>query len=110
MRFEWSRGDRGNAVRLGRERAYLPLEGTVEAHGFLLAVAVKRSTRSDRLYQPLFEANVLKYLIEYVLRGAAFRFHVHIGHLTAQMSSATTAPRHSCRCCVAGPPLLRSTN
>jgi hypothetical protein len=27
---------------------------------------VKRTTRSDRLYQPLFEANALKYLIEEV--------------------------------------------
>lgn len=61
------------------ERAYLPLEGTVDGRAFLLAIAVKRSTRSDRLYQPLFEANVLKYLIEHVLRGAAFRFHVHMG-------------------------------
>jgi hypothetical protein len=39
---------------------------------------VKRTTRSDRLYQPLFEANVLKYLIETVLRGAAFRFYAHL--------------------------------
>jgi len=61
------------------EGAYRAVEGMVEARAFLLAVAVKRSTRSDRLYQPLFEANVLKYLIEHVLRGAAFRFHVHMG-------------------------------
>lgn len=60
------------------EKIHLKLEGTLDARSFLLAIAVKRSTRSDRLYQPLFEANVLKYLIQHVLRGAAFRFHVHM--------------------------------
>ena len=60
------------------EGAHRLLEGLVEGAGFLFAVAVKRTTRSDRLYQPLFEANILKYLIEFVLRGAAFRFHAHL--------------------------------
>lgn len=66
-------------ARLVLEQTYLPLEGMLEGRSFLFAIAVKRTTRSDRLYQPLFEANVLKYLIEEVLRGAAFRFHVHMG-------------------------------
>lgn len=61
------------------EGVYEQLEGTLNARSFLFAIAVKRTTRSDRLYQPLFEANVLKYLIEEVLRGAAFQFHVHMG-------------------------------
>lgn len=61
------------------ESAHVQLEGQLDARGFLFAVAVKRTTRSDRLYQPLFEANVLKYLISFVLRGAAFQFHVHMG-------------------------------
>ena len=60
------------------EEAYKLLEDAVDGSGFLFAVAVKRTTRSDRLYQPLFEANVLKYLIENVLRGAAFRFYAHL--------------------------------
>lgn len=60
------------------ENAHQLLENTIEGTGFLLAVAVKRTTRSDRLYQPLFEANILKYLIEVVLRGAAFRFYAHL--------------------------------
>ena len=63
------------------EHAYQDIEGTLDESSFLLAIAVKRSTRSDRLYQPLFEANVLKYLISHVLRGAALRFHVHMGSL-----------------------------
>lgn len=60
------------------ETAHRLLEGKIESSGFLFALAVKRTTRSDRLYQPLFEANVLKYLIEVVLRGPAFRFYAHL--------------------------------
>lgn len=60
------------------EGAHQLLEDSIDATGFLLAIAVKRTTRSDRLYQPLFEANILKYLIEFVLRGAAFRFYAHL--------------------------------
>ncbi len=60
------------------EEGYRLLEDSIESYGFLLAIAVKRTTRSDRLYQPLFEANILKYLIENVLRGAAFRFYAHL--------------------------------
>jgi hypothetical protein len=65
--------------RLLLEGMYQRLESKLEGRSFLFAIAVKRTTRSDRLYQPLFESNVLKYLIEEVLRGAAFRFHVHMG-------------------------------
>jgi len=61
------------------EGAHKQLEGTLDGRAFLFAIAVKRTTRSDRLYQALFEANILKYLIEVVLRGAAFRFYVHLG-------------------------------
>lgn len=61
------------------EHAYQHLEGQLDSSAFLLAIAVKRTTRSDRLYQPLYEATVLKFLIEYVLRGAAFRFYAHLG-------------------------------
>src|SRR5262249_52362545 len=61
------------------ETAHEGIAGTLDARNFLFAIAVKTSTRSDRLYQPLFEANVLKFLISYVLRGGAFRFHVHMG-------------------------------
>jgi Cfr10I/Bse634I restriction endonuclease len=61
------------------ETAHEAITGTLDARSFLFAIAVKTSTRSDRLYQPLFEANVLKFLIGYVLHGGAFRFHVHMG-------------------------------
>lgn len=66
------------ANRMALESAYQMVEGTLDARAFLFAIAVKRTTRSDRLYQPLFEANILKYLIQEVLRGSAFRFTVHM--------------------------------
>lgn len=68
-----------DANRQMLESAHEAITGTLEARSFLFAIAVKTSTRSDRLYQPLFEANVLKFLIGYVLHGGAFRFHVHMG-------------------------------
>jgi hypothetical protein len=67
-----------NAAMELLERSYLRLEGHVESTGFLFAIAVKKTTRSDRLYQPLFEANILRYLIENVLKGAAFKFYAHL--------------------------------
>ncbi|AEG50073.1 Cfr10I/Bse634I restriction endonuclease [Sphingobium chlorophenolicum L-1] len=60
------------------QRAHADIEGTIEGRNFLFAIAVKTSTRSDRLYQPLFEANVLKFIIGFVLRGSALKFHVHM--------------------------------
>jgi hypothetical protein len=67
-----------NENRQFLEAAYSKIEGTLDARSFLFAIAVKTSTRSDRLYQPLFEANVLKFIIGFVLRGGAFKFHVHM--------------------------------
>lgn len=60
------------------ETAWQSIQGTLEGRHFLFAVAVKTSVRSDRLYQALFEANVLKYILGYILRGPAIRFHAHI--------------------------------
>lgn len=60
------------------ETAWRGIQNTLEGRHFLFAIAVKTSTRSDRLYQALFEANVLKYILGYVLRGPAIRFHAHL--------------------------------
>lgn len=60
------------------ETAWQSIQGSLEGRHFLFAIAVKTSTRSDRLYQALFEANVLKYILGYVLRGPAIRFHAHL--------------------------------
>lgn len=82
--------DRSNLT--GLLQAHSKIEGTIEGRNFLFAIAVKTSTRSDRLYQPLFEANVLKFLIGYVLRGAQLKFHVHMESFEgADVSGAYTA-------------------
>jgi len=81
-RFSEPVKDLSETGRLVIETGYTRAEGTLEGRSLLFAIAVKRTTRSDRLYQPLFEANVLKYLIEVVLGGAAFRFNVHLGSFT----------------------------
>lgn len=60
------------------ETAWRTLRNALEGRHFLFAIAVKTSTRSDRLYQALFEANALKYILGYVLRGPAIRFHAHL--------------------------------
>jgi hypothetical protein len=60
------------------ETAWQRIQGTLEGRHFMFAIAVKTSTRSDRLYQALFEANVLKFIIGYVLRGPAIKFHAHL--------------------------------
>jgi len=60
------------------ETAWQRLQAALEGRHFLFAIAVKTSTRSDRLYQALFEANVLKYILGYVLRGPAIRFYAHL--------------------------------
>jgi len=72
-------GNLSGSTQILLAEAHRKLEGLIAGSGFLMAIAVKRTTRSDRLYQPLFEANVLKYLIQSVLEGAAFRFYAHLG-------------------------------
>jgi hypothetical protein len=57
--------------------AHLDLEGRIEADEFVLGVAIKKSLRSDRLYQPLYEANVMQLLLETKLRAPHLDFEVH---------------------------------
>lgn len=59
------------------ESAYRQLEGKIAQDELLFAIAIKRTMRSDRLYQPLFEANVLKYLLHGLLNSHNFKFYVH---------------------------------
>lgn len=56
--------------------AYSVLEGKVEPEDLILAIAVKRSLRSDRLYQPLYEANVMQLLLEGFLGAPRVEFEV----------------------------------
>jgi hypothetical protein len=53
------------------------LEGRVSAGEIILAIAFKSSLRSDRLYQPLYEANVMQLLLEGHLGAPKVEFEVH---------------------------------
>lgn len=57
--------------------AYRLLEGRIAAGEFILAIALKKSLRSDRLYQPLYEANVMQLLLEGKLGAPRVDFEVH---------------------------------
>ena len=57
--------------------AYAGLAGRIEPHELILAIAAKRSLRSDRLYQPLYEANVMQLLLEHFLGAPRVDFEVH---------------------------------
>jgi hypothetical protein len=56
---------------------YKELEGRVEAGEIILAIALKKSLRSDRLYQPLYEANIMQLLLEGELGAPQVDFEVH---------------------------------
>jgi hypothetical protein len=71
--------------------AYRLLEGRIAAGEFLLAIALKKSLRSDRLYQPLYEANVMQLLLEGKLGAPRVDFEVHT------LESAGTAARDTYR-------------
>jgi hypothetical protein len=53
------------------------LEGQVEPGEIILAIALKKSLRSDRLYQPLYEANIMQLLLEGELSAPQVDFEVH---------------------------------
>lgn len=72
-------------------RAHLQLEGRVEAGEIILAIALKKSLRSDRLYQPLYEANIMQLLLESQLAAPRVDFEVHT------LESAGTAARDTYR-------------
>jgi hypothetical protein len=59
------------------QHAYQYLEGQIEPGEIVLAVAFKRSLRSDRLYQPLYEANIMQLLLEGHLDAPRVEFEVH---------------------------------
>lgn len=59
------------------QQAYRDMENRVEPGEILLAVALKRSLRSDRLYQPLYEANIMQLLLEGYLGAPRVEFEVY---------------------------------
>lgn len=64
-----------NQTRLAVARRHL--EGRIEPGEILLAIAFKKSLRSDRLYQPLYEANIMQLLLEGRLGAPKVEFEVH---------------------------------
>ncbi|QNP55337.1 Cfr10I/Bse634I family restriction endonuclease [Tessaracoccus defluvii] len=66
--------------------AHRTLEGKIEPGELILAIALKTSLRSDRLYQPLYEANVMEFLLERYLGAPRVEFEVHT--LTAEGTGA----------------------
>jgi hypothetical protein len=69
--------------------AHQAFEGQVKPDGFVLAMAVKKSLRSDRLYQPLYEANIMQLLLEGQLGAPRVEFEVHT------LADAGTAARET---------------
>jgi hypothetical protein len=53
------------------------VEQRIEPGEIILAMALKSSLRSDRLYQPLYEANVMQFLLEGHLGAPRVEFEVH---------------------------------
>jgi hypothetical protein len=66
--------------------AHKLVKGKVEPGEIILAMALKSSLRSDRLYQPLYEANVMQLILEGHLGAPRVEFEVHA--LTAEGTSA----------------------
>ncbi|MET9307714.1 Cfr10I/Bse634I family restriction endonuclease [Streptomyces cellulosae] len=66
---------RPSQATLASARQYV--EGRVSAGEIILAIAFKSSLRSDRLYQPLYEANVMQLLLEGFLGAPKVEFEVH---------------------------------
>ncbi|MFD6568302.1 Cfr10I/Bse634I family restriction endonuclease [Micromonospora profundi] len=70
----------GNLSRFGQQviaQAHRRVEGRIEPGEIILAMALKSSLRSDRLYQPLYEANVMQFLLEGHLKAPRVEFEVH---------------------------------
>ena len=59
------------------DHAYRDFDGRIPPGGFILAIALKKSLRSDRLYQPLYEANIMQLLLEGRLSAPQVDFEVH---------------------------------
>jgi hypothetical protein len=83
--------DLGHASQHVLRFAHRKLEGHVEAGEIILAIALKKSLRSDRLYQPLYEANIMQLLLEGKLNAPQVDFEVHT------LESAGTAARDTYR-------------
>lgn len=59
------------------DHAYQDVLGRLNAADILMAIALKKSLRSDRLYQPLYEANNMQIILEGRLGAPEVDFEVH---------------------------------
>jgi Cfr10I/Bse634I restriction endonuclease len=77
LRFQTELPDLGRTSQALLDHTYEDLEDRIEPGEFVLAVALKKSLRSDRLYQPLYEANIMQLLLEGRLGAPQVDFEVH---------------------------------
>ncbi|WP_435769733.1 Cfr10I/Bse634I family restriction endonuclease [Nocardioides sp. SYSU DS0651] len=70
-------GSLGLTQQATLSHAYSALAGRIEPGEMILAIAAKRSLRSDRLYQPLYESNIMQLLLEHFLGAPRVDFEVH---------------------------------
>jgi len=89
--FQLELSDLGHKSQKILRLAHRKLERLVEAGEIILAIALKKSLRSDRLYQPLYEANIMQLLLEGKLGAPQVDFEVHT------LESAGTAARDTYR-------------
>lgn len=69
--------DLGHSSQAILRNLHKHLEGHLAAGEIILAIAMKKSLRSDRLYQPLYEANIMQLLLEGELGAPQVDFEVH---------------------------------
>ena len=69
--------DLGRSSQRILSQLHREMEGRIEPEEFILAIALKKSLRSDRLYQPLYEANIMQLLLEGRLGAPQVDFEVH---------------------------------
>lgn len=67
----------GHSSQATLHSLYKRLEGHIAAGEIILGIAMKKSLRSDRLYQPLYEANIMQLLLEGKLGAPQVDFEVH---------------------------------
>jgi hypothetical protein len=91
MEFVTELPDLGHESQRVLRIAHKHLEGKIAADEIILAIALKKSLRSDRLYQPLYEANIMQLLLEGKLGAPQVDFEVHT------LESAGTAARDTYR-------------
>lgn len=69
--------DLGPTLQRTLDTAYQLMEGRIEPGEFILAIALKKSLRSDKPHQPHYEANIMQLPLEDKLGAPQVDFEVH---------------------------------